>query len=173
LNILTGDAAMNELVKTLVTEFDDKEYAHAYMEEFSNMAIAAQIKVLREQRGWTQKQLAESAKMKQERISALEDVDYDAWTIKTLRKLAKAFDLTIKVSFEKFSSGILDVSKISSETLKRTSREEDLKEFSCNGFGHKKTFWSQPVTTTTKPLSLVPRNDSTISNIKYIDRKVA
>jgi predicted hydrolase (HD superfamily) len=28
------------------------------MEEFSNMAIAAQIKVLREQREWTQKELA-------------------------------------------------------------------------------------------------------------------
>jgi transcriptional regulator with XRE-family HTH domain len=113
---------MKELVKTLTTEFDDKEYAHAYMEEFSNMAIAAQIKVLREQRGWTQKQLAEASGMKQERICALEDVDYDAWTIKVLRRLAKSFDLTVKVSFEKFSSGILDVSKMSAETLKRTSR---------------------------------------------------
>jgi hypothetical protein len=36
---------MKELVKTLVKEFGDKEYAHAYMEEFSNMAIAAQIKM--------------------------------------------------------------------------------------------------------------------------------
>ena len=62
---------MKELVKTLVSEFEDKEYAHAYMEEFSNMAIAAQIKALREQRSWTQKQLAEFAGMKQERICAL------------------------------------------------------------------------------------------------------
>lgn len=138
---------MKELVKTLVTEFDDKEYAHAYMEDFSNMAIAAQIKTLREQRGWTQKELAKFSGMKQERICTLEDIDYNAWTIKTLRKLAKAFDLTVKLSFEKFSNGILDVTKINAETLKRTSRQEDLKEFSCNEFGTKEIFWSQPVTT--------------------------
>ncbi|MGZ8240609.1 MAG: helix-turn-helix transcriptional regulator [Methylobacter sp.] len=167
---------MKELVKTLVTEFDDKEYAHAYMEEFSNMAIAAQIKVLRDQRGWTQKQLAEAAGMKQERICALEDVDYDAWTIKILRRLAKAFDLTIKVSFEKFSSGISDISKISPETLKRTSRKEDLVEFSRNEFGRKETLWSpQPVTTTTPSLFLVPINNAAQNDIKYYDpsRKVA
>ncbi|MEQ1545180.1 helix-turn-helix transcriptional regulator [Methyloglobulus sp.] len=156
---------MKELVKTLVTEFDDKDYAHAYMEEFSNMAIAAQIKVLREQRGWTQKQLAEAAGMKQERVCALEDVDYDAWTVKTLRKLAKAFDLTVKVSFEKFSSGILDVSKISPETLKRTPRQEDMKEFSSNGYGHVETLWGNAVTTTS-PISFLPIKKP-INDIEY------
>jgi len=160
---------MKELVKTLVTEFDDKEYAHAYMEEFSNMAIAAQIKVLREQRGWTQKQLAEAANMKQERVCALEDVDYDAWTIKILRRLAKAFDLTVKVSFEKFSSGILDVSKISPETLKRTSREEDLIEFFRNEFGHKKIIWSQPVITTKPSLCLALTNNTALNDIEYCE----
>lgn len=159
---------MKELVKTLITEFDDKEYAHAYMEEFSNMAIAAQIKVLRDQRGWTQKQLADVANMKQERICALEDVDYDAWTIKTLRKLAKAFDLTIKVSFEKFSSGILDVSKVNPETLKRASREEDLMEFSRNEFGPKETFWSQqPVITAKYGPYLAYINNTAINDIEY------
>lgn len=137
---------MKELVKTLVNEFEDKEYAHAYMEEFSNMAIAAQIKVLREQRGWTQAQLADAAKMKQERISALENVDYDAWTVKILRRLAKAFDLTIKISFEKFSDSISDISKLNAESLKRASRVQDLKEFSCNGSGYERTFWVKPVT---------------------------
>lgn len=159
---------MKELVKTLVTEFDDKEYAHAYMEEFSNMAIAAQIKVLREQRGWTQKQLAEAANMKQERVSALENVDYDAWTIKILRRLAKAFDLTVKVSFEKFSSGVLDVSKISPETLKRTSREEDLIEFSRNEFGRKEVFWSQrPVMTAKFSPYLAYINNKAENDIEY------
>jgi len=167
---------MKELVKTLVTEFDDKEYAHAYMEEFSNMAIAAQIKVLREQRGWTQEQLAVASDMKQERVCALEDVDYDAWTIKTLRKLAKAFDLTIKMSFEKFSSGILDVSKISPETLKRTSRKEDLMEFSCNEFGRKETFWSQKSVRTMKPSPyLVITNNKAVNDMDYLklDKKTA
>lgn len=158
---------MKELVKTLVKEFGDKEYAHAYMEEFSNMAIAAQIKVLREQREWTQKELAYASGMKQERICALEDIDYDAWTIKTLRKLSKAFDLTLKISFEKFSSGILDISKINSETLKRTSRQEDLSEFYCNDFGTKETLWSKPVTTTNRSLFLVQTGDIAVNAIEH------
>lgn len=125
---------MKELVKTLTSEFSDKEYAHSYIEEFSNMEIAAQIKVLREQRGLTQEQLAELADMKQTRVSKLEDVDFNAWTIKTLRKLARAFDLSVKITFEKVSSRILDINNISKKELERTSREEDLKEFSSNGF---------------------------------------
>ena len=157
---------MNEFVKTLVTEFDDKEYAHAYMEEFSNMAIAAQIKALREQRGLTQKQLAGLAGMKQERISALEDVDYDAWTVKVLRRIAKAFDLTVKVSFEKFSSGIIDIAQMTPDSLKRTSRAEDLQAFSGNGFGREETFWSKPVRTGNNIVTIHSANDSDHSTLK-------
>jgi len=162
---------MKELVKTLVTEFDDKEYAHAYMEDFSNMAIAAQIKVLREQRGWTQKELADASGMKQERICALEDIDYDAWTIKTLRKLSKAFDLTVKLSFEAFSSGILDAAKINAKTLERTSRQEDLDKFSCDDFGAKEILWSEPVTTTQPSIYLVQTNHMAVNDIKYFEHR--
>ncbi|MEQ1637812.1 MAG: helix-turn-helix transcriptional regulator [Methylococcales bacterium] len=147
---------MKELVKKLVSEFGDKEYAHAYMEEFSNMAIAAQIKALREQRNWTQQQLAQASQMKQERVSALEDVDYDAWTIKTLRKLARAFDLTLKVSFEKFSSSITEMPKIDRQSLQRPSREQDLMEFSRNEYGHGETTWASPVKTGQANVRVVP-----------------
>jgi transcriptional regulator with XRE-family HTH domain len=165
---------MKELVKTLVAEFDDKEYAHAYMEEFSNMAIAAQIKALREQRNWTQKQLAAFAGMKQERISALEDVDYDAWTIKVLRRIAKAFDLTVKVSFEKFSSGIMDISRMTPESLKRTSRAEDLQEFSGNGFGREEIYWSKPVVTAQfNNQNMATSNYLSSNDIEYRVRKIA
>ena len=164
---------MNAFVKTLVKEFDDKEYAHAYMEEHSNMAIAAQIKTLREQRGLTQKQLAELAGMKQERICALEDVDYDAWTIKVLRRIAKAFDLTVKVSFEKFSSGIIDISSMTPYSLKRPSREEDLQEFSGNGFGREEIFWSKPVVTNNSNfLKAQASNDSALGGYKCLEQKL-
>ena len=163
---------MKELVKTLAVEFQDKEYAHAYMEEFSNMEIAAQIKVLREQNNWTQKELADAAGMKQERICALEDVDYDAWTLKTLRKLSKAFDLTVKVSFEKFSSGILDISKMSQESLKRTSREKDLVEFSDYETDRKEIVWCAPVTTATPKLKLIINNNIAKNDTSYRESSI-
>jgi transcriptional regulator with XRE-family HTH domain len=96
------------------------------VEEFLNSYIATQIKVLREERGWSQQRLATESGMKQERISVLEDVGYSSWTINTLRKLAWAFDLRLRVSFETFSSGIEEIRSFSSELLKRASREDDL-----------------------------------------------
>lgn len=129
-----GELNMKELVETLTTEFGDKEYADAYVEDFSNMFIAAQIKALRDQRGWTQKELADFSGMKQERVSALEDINYEAWTAKTLTKLARAFDLTLKISFEEFSDCISDIDTISTESLRRTSREEDLLRFKVDNF---------------------------------------
>lgn len=120
---------MKELIDRLAQEFMDKDYAHAYMDSHQSTRLATQIKVLREQRGLTQKQLAELSKMKQERICALEDVDYDAWTITTLRKLARAFDTTLQVSFIPFSQGIQDITCFSRKYLQVESREKDLKHF--------------------------------------------
>jgi len=120
---------MNALLKALVEEFADKEYAHAYMEEFQNMLLAGQIKALREQRGWTQEELAQVAGMKQARISKLENAEYDSWTLATLRKLAEAFDVTVKVSFEEFSKAIVEIVTLKKEKLARIPREEDLARF--------------------------------------------
>ena len=48
--------------KTLRQSFKDKEYQGAgYVDEFLNAYIATQIKVLREQRGWSQTELGEHA----------------------------------------------------------------------------------------------------------------
>lgn len=117
---------MNELVERLTDEFSDKEYAHAYIEEHGNMILAAQLKTLREQRGLTQARLAELAGMKQERISALENVEYDAWTVKTLRKLAKALDTGLQVSFVPFSASIMSIVNVSRANLEILPRTDDL-----------------------------------------------
>lgn len=120
---------MRELIDRLAQEFMDKDYAHAYMDSHQSTRLATQIKVLREQRGLTQKQLAELSKMRQERICALENVDNDGWTITSLRKLARAFDTTLQVSFIPFSQGIRDIAGFSREYLQVEGRENDLKHF--------------------------------------------
>ncbi len=117
---------MNGSDANLYSEFLDEEYAHSYMEETLNAYIATQIKVLREQRGWTQADLAERAEMKQARISVLENVDYSSWSINTLRRLARAFDLRLKVSFETFSSGVTEIGLFGRRALERVGRVADL-----------------------------------------------
>ncbi|MGI9107944.1 MAG: helix-turn-helix domain-containing protein [Pyrinomonadaceae bacterium] len=116
---------MSELTETLREEFKDKETRHVYCDEFLNSSIATQIKVLREQRKWTQRELAESAGMRQERISVLEDVNYSSWTINVLRRLAEAFDLTLTVKFESFGEKLFAIEDMSRETLEKPSFDED------------------------------------------------
>ena len=105
----------------------DKDYRHAYFDELLNVSIATQIKVLREQsgRGWSQQDLADRVGMKQPRISVMENVNYSSWSINTLRKLAEAFDLRLRVSFESFGSGIKEMEQINREALERPLFEED------------------------------------------------
>lgn len=116
---------LNEITSSYLEEFQDKETRHIYVDEFLNAKIATQIKVLREQKGWNQQELAEKVGMKQERISVLEDVNYSAWTLATLRRLAEVFDLRINVSFEDFGSFLKEFEDFNKENLQRTSFDED------------------------------------------------
>ena len=117
---------MNNLSDKLFEEFRDKEYAHTYADEFLNAYIATQIKAIRQQQNLSQEGLATLAEMKQERISVLEDVNYSSWSVKTLKRLARAFDLTLTVSFEAFSTRIGDISNFNRKYLERKSRTVDL-----------------------------------------------
>ncbi|CAN5350616.1 hypothetical protein BH10ACI1_BH10ACI1_29430 [soil metagenome] len=117
---------LNEITSSYLEEFQDKETRHIYVDEFLKAKIATQLKVLREQNGWSQYELAEKTGMKQERISVLEDVNYSAWTLHTLRRLAEAFDLRIDVSFEDFGSFLKEFANFNRESLERTSFEKDL-----------------------------------------------
>ena len=122
---------MSMLDQELINDFQDKEYAHDYMDEILNASIATQIKVLREQQEMTQEELAEKAGMQQARISVLENMNYSSWSINTLRKLARAFDLTLKVSFENFSTAIRDMHNLNRESLQRVPRHIELNQLNA------------------------------------------
>jgi len=107
-------------------EFQDKEYRHVYADEALNAHIATQIKVLREQQELTQRELAKLAGMAQPRIAVLEDVNYSSWSINTLRRLARAFDLRLSVKFETFSSLISELDNFSRKALERDWFERDV-----------------------------------------------
>ena len=110
----------------LPSEFLNKEYAHSYMEDFLNASIATQIKVLREQQGWSKADLAARAEMPCHQVTAMENVNYSSWSLRALRKLAKAFDLRLKIAFETFSSGIMEVDRFGRTAFQRSPRTSDL-----------------------------------------------
>ena len=116
---------MKDLRNKLINIFRDKDYRHGYVDEFLNSSIATQIKVLREQRGWSQKDLADRAEMKQPRVSVMENVNYSSWNINTLRRVAEAFDLVLCVSFESFGKRLGDIEKFSRNNLERWSFDDD------------------------------------------------
>lgn len=118
---------MSDLFLRLKVSFGDEEYRRVYANAFVDSKIATQIKVLREQPGreWTQEELAERAGMRQARVSALEDVNYSAWTLSTLRRLARAYDLYVDVEFKEFGKLEADLGALGREHLSRHSFTDD------------------------------------------------
>jgi len=117
---------MTDLVRTLKPEFDrDREYRASYAESFMNSWIAAQIKVIREQRGLTQTELADLIGTKQAGISRLENVNHLGWKVQTLARIARAFDLRLKISFEEFGSLPEEIDNCGRSYLERTPYADD------------------------------------------------
>lgn len=116
---------MKKITERLLQKFHDFAYRHSYIDEFTDAYIATQIKVLREQREWNQTELAERAGMHQSQICTLEDVNNASWKVRTLKKIAKAFDLVLVVRFEAFGKVLPDIGHLERERLARVSFEND------------------------------------------------
>ena len=119
------EVEMNGLNDDLVLKFENKEYRHAYADDFLNSFIAAQLKALRDQRGWTQTELAGLSGMKQSRISAMENVNYSGWSVRTLARLAEAFDVALVVEFRSFGERLKDFSSFNPVNLRVPTFDED------------------------------------------------
>lgn len=116
---------MGAISETLRHDLSQPEFSEGYAESFQDTLVATQIKVLREDNHWTQADLAAKLGTTQTAISRIENVNYSAWNISTLKKLARAFRVRLKVSFETYGSLIRDVEGFSRESLRRAPREED------------------------------------------------
>jgi transcriptional regulator with XRE-family HTH domain len=103
----------------------DKEYRDAFVSEHIDTGLPFQIKALREQREWSQEKLGQEAGMHQERISTLEDPNYAKFTLKTLKRLASAFDVALMAVFVPFSKLLNWESDLSPEALQAVSFAND------------------------------------------------
>ena len=119
---------MSELQNTLIDEFQDADYAQAYMDSHVNDKLASQIYWSRRQRGWTQQELAARAGMAQERVSKIEVGDFTGLNMGTLRKFARALDVSLDVGFRSFAHGIHEVCNLTTESLAVKGRIDSLVE---------------------------------------------
>ncbi len=109
-------------------KFLDKPYRDAYIGAHIKNNIAYQTRLMREQRNWTQQQLAEKADKTQNTISRLEDPSYGKLTIKTLLELASSFDVALLIKFVPFSDFLNETQALSAEALSAKSFTEELRE---------------------------------------------
>ena len=117
---------MSDLEEKLTEEFQNKEYAHGYMESFCVERLASQIYTLRMQKNMSQKELSSVSGINQEVISQLESGDPDCITIKTLNTLSRVFDVNLSIKFTTFSEAIKDMANLNVHALQVTPRNEDL-----------------------------------------------
>lgn len=116
---------MNQLLRKLRDTFIDEDYRYAYAESFMNFYIAAQIKVLREGKDLTREEFARELGTRKATISRMEDVSYESWTLGMLKKVARAFGVRLKVSFEEFGTLVREIENFSREELTRLSFDQD------------------------------------------------
>lgn len=112
-------------LQTEIEEFRDREYRESYADEFLNTYVANQIRVIREQRGMSQEQLASIVGTKQAGISRIENVNYSGWNIRTLKKIARAFGCRLHISFETYGSLLEEGVGFIRKALERPTFEED------------------------------------------------
>jgi transcriptional regulator with XRE-family HTH domain len=109
----------------LYKKFRDFTYRHAYAADYLDSAVATQIKVLREQRNMTQHELAQKLGVKQSQVARMESVNNTGWQIRTLKRVAKAFDLFLVVRFESFGAMLPEIEAFGRSTLERPSFAND------------------------------------------------
>ena len=116
---------MNKRKERLLEELKSKGYREAFVAELIDTAIPFQIRALRKQRNWTQKELSNILGMKQERISVLEDPNYAKLSLSTLKRLASAFDIGLLVRFVPFSDLVKSELDLSPASLEVKSYKND------------------------------------------------
>jgi transcriptional regulator with XRE-family HTH domain len=112
--------------ENLLTKLCDRDYRHAFVSEEIEVGLPFQLKAMREQEGWTQKQLAERLGTKQPAIVRLEQPGYGRFTLSTLKQLAEIFDVGLVVKFVPFGWLLDSATDITLADIAPTKFEKDL-----------------------------------------------
>jgi transcriptional regulator with XRE-family HTH domain len=109
----------------ILESLEDKEYRREFAADIGT-GLAFQIRLLREDRGWTQEELAHRMGKRQETISQWENPAYGRYTLNTLKELAAAFDVALLVRLAPFSELVDWSISLTREDLAPRSFDEEL-----------------------------------------------
>jgi transcriptional regulator with XRE-family HTH domain len=109
----------------LICELRDKEVREDIAADSLDGFIALQIKALRQQRDWSQEDLATRLGTRQSVISRMENSNNSSWTVSMLKRFAGAFELPLMVEFGKWSDLVDRLSNLSRQSLERPSFDDD------------------------------------------------
>ncbi len=94
-------------------KLNDPEYRHAYLKEATKGWVVLQLRTLREERGWTQADLAHYTGKSQPAIARIESESYGNWSTNTLLDLATAFDVALEIRFVSWPKFLKDTTDAS------------------------------------------------------------
>ncbi len=112
-------------ISKLWQKLRNKAYRDGYTEAQLSIEIPFQIRALRKARDWTQAQLAERCGIPQARISHIEQPGRDPLSLRTLYRLAAAFDVGLLVQFVSFSELAHREAAFNPETFRVVSFKDD------------------------------------------------
>ncbi|MEW6687556.1 MAG: helix-turn-helix transcriptional regulator [Pseudomonadota bacterium] len=103
----------------------NKASRRAYVRAELVNGVASQIRILRQERNWTQVQLAKRLKTTQTVVSRLEDPSYGKFSIQTLLQVGDAFDVALHVRYMPFSEFMLRTWDTSPHRFSAASYDEE------------------------------------------------
>lgn len=118
---------ISKSMESTFSRLESKRARDAFVAAELVNSIASQIRILRQQRGWSQKELAEKLGTTQGVVSRLEDPSYGRFSIKTLLELGSIFDVSIIAKFLPFSQAVPATWDTSREALEADSFDEDVR----------------------------------------------
>ena len=144
---------------------NNRKAREAYVEAELINGLAHQIRIIRQQRGWTQKELASKLDTTRSTISRLEDPSYGRYTIRTLLALGRVFDVAFFVRympFSKFMPSTWDTRPDNFEALAYEDEVSSIQFFVENNSG---TYATELVSSTAKLLNY--------RNINYVGNQLS
>lgn len=105
------------LSSKLNQKFKNKRYRDAFVASRVRNWIAYQIRAIREQRDWSQKEFEKKTGKPQSVISRLENPSYGKVTVQTLLDVASAFNVALIVKFVDFSTFLRQTEDVSPKAM--------------------------------------------------------